>query len=238
MENLKRELDEITEKISDLKDQIQKEKAIADNNVIPLKEELSRVKAEKTRFASKSDFDSVEACRRKENNLKFKISAQRNRYSLLMGDLSNLKAQRNDLENRIKLERDRIRREEEILMKMDLVLKNYCRSQNLKSSAIEANISPDHVEQWLEWGRNDFGKTYTYFYTQITEADNYFKELEAKRLKKKMDDVLEAYRLTNSLKEASLIANVSFDTVQYWIEWGSKGFGEENSYFYRKFKEF
>ena len=48
-----------------------------------------------------------------------------------------------------------------------------------------------------------------------------------------MDSVIEAYKNTNSLKEASKISNVSYDTVQYWYEWGSKGFGSENTYFFK-----
>ena len=49
-----------------------------------------------------------------------------------------------------------------------------------------------------------------------------------------MDNVIEAYKKTNSLKEASKRANVSYDTVQYWYEWGFKGFGKENTYFFKK----
>ena len=29
------------------------------------------------------------------------------------------------------------------------------------------------------------------------------------------------------------MTNVSYDTVQYWYEWGSRGFGKENVYFYK-----
>lgn len=49
-----------------------------------------------------------------------------------------------------------------------------------------------------------------------------------------MDDVVDAYRKTDSLKEASRMAGVSYDTVMYWYEWGSRGFGSENTYFFKK----
>ncbi len=48
-----------------------------------------------------------------------------------------------------------------------------------------------------------------------------------------MDNVIEAYKKTNSLKEASKMVNVSYDTVKYWYVWGSRGFGEENTYFFK-----
>ena len=120
---------------------------------------------------------------------------------------------------------------------MDNFLNNYKKSQNLKQAAIESKVSPDLVCQWYEWGKNDFSETSTYFYTKIKEIDDYFKDLEAQKLKKQMDDVIKAYKKTNSLKEASEIANVNYDTVQYWYEWGSKGFGEENTYFFKNITE-
>ena len=51
-----------------------------------------------------------------------------------------------------------------------------------------------------------------------------------------MSEIVDAYLKTHSLKEASKIANVSYDTVEYWYKWGSMGFGEENIYFYKKLK--
>ena len=140
------------------------------------------------------------------------------------------------MENSIQLKRDQIRRNEEISAQINLVLANYRKTQNLKQAAIDSKIDPEHVEQWLEWGKNDFNETYAYFYSQILEIDDYFKGLEAQKLKDQMDSVVEAYKKTNSLKEASRIAGVSYDTVEYWYDWGSRGFGEENAYFYRKIK--
>ena len=119
---------------------------------------------------------------------------------------------------------------------MDKVIKNYRKTQNLTHAAVTSNISPDHVRQWMEWGKNDYNEIYSYFYSQITEADEYFKELETQKLKKQMNEVAEAYKKTKSLREASKIADVSYDTVMYWYEWGSRGFGEENAYFFRKIK--
>lgn len=120
---------------------------------------------------------------------------------------------------------------------MNLVLDNYKKSQNLRQSAIDSNIHPGHVEQWFEWGKNNFNETYAYFYTQILEIDNYFKKLEAEKLKRQMDIVVEAYKKTNNLKEACQLADMSYDTVRYWYEWGSNGFGEENTYFYKRIRE-
>ena len=76
------------------------------------------------------------------------------------------------------------------------------------------------------YGKNNFNETYFYFYNQIIEIDIYFKDLEAEKLKKQMDAVIEFYKKTNSLKEASKFAGVSYDTVKYWYEWRSRGFGE------------
>ena len=49
-----------------------------------------------------------------------------------------------------------------------------------------------------------------------------------------MDKVIENYKNTESLEQASKMANVRYDTVKYWYEWGKNGFGEENSYFYKE----
>lgn len=233
MDGLKRDLDNLNEEIRDLEIRVQKAKDEAESNIQPLEAELSQVKEEKRQFAMKNDFDSIQSCRRREENLKFKISAQWNQYSMLKNDLSRLNGQKRDLEDRIKLEEDKIRRNNEILSQMDEVLTNYRKSQDLKKAAIDSNISPDHVRQWFEWGKGNFNETYSYFYTQILEIDSHFKNLEAEKLKGEMDRVIEAYRKTNSLKRASELAGVSYDTVQYWYEWGSRGFGEENTYFYK-----
>ena len=78
-----------------------------------------------------------------------------------------MKKQRGDLESQIKLERDKIKRNDEIKSRMDIVLANYEKSRNLTQAAIDSNIDPDHVMQWQEWGRNDFNQTYSYFYRKI-----------------------------------------------------------------------
>lgn len=237
MDKLKQKLDDLNSFIQELENQIQIAKNESENNITSLKEQLAQVKEDKIKFASKSDFDSVQNCRRKEENFKFKIDAQWNRYAMLKNDLIELKKEKINLENHIKLEEDKIKRNNQILAQMDKVLKNYKESQNLKRAAIDSKINPENVEQWFEWGRNDYNQSYSYFYKEITQIDDYFKDLETQKLIKLMDEVVEVYKMTNSLKEASKIANVSYDTVQYWYEWGSKGFGEENTYFFKKLNE-
>lgn len=234
MDKLKSELDDLNGRIHDLESQIENEKAEAERNAEPLREELSRVRQDKRRFGQKNDFESVQSCNRKEENLKFKIAAQWNLHSMLEGDLAKLKRQKEDLENRIKLEEDRIRRNEEIMARMDEVLENYKKTQNLRTAAVDSNISPDHVEQWLEWGRADFNEACSYFHSRVVEIDESFKKLEAKRLMDMMDRVIDAYERTGSLREASRLSGVSWDMVQYWHEWGSMGFGEENVYFFKR----
>ena len=236
MNGLKMELDELEKSIKDLEIQIKQAEIEAENNIRPLELELASVRKNKRKYALKGDFDSVQSCIRRENNLKFKISAQWNKYSILKEDLSRLKSERNDLKNQIKLKKDQTKRKNQILAQMDKVIKNYRKTQNLTHAAVTSNISPDHVRQWMEWGKNDYNEIYSYFYSQITEADEYFKELETQKLKKQMNEVAEAYKKTKSLREASKIADVSYDTVMYWYEWGSRGFGEENAYFFRKIK--
>lgn len=236
MDKLKQDLDDLNNSIRELENQIENARSEAESNIEPLNAELSQIREDKRKFAAQNDFDSVQSCRRREENLKFKITAQWNHCSILKNDLTKLKNQKTDLENRIQLEKDKIRRNEEILAKINLVLENYRKTQNLRDAAIDSNISPEHVEQWFEWGKNDFNQTYSYFYSQILEINDYFRDLKSQKLKDQMDDVLEAFQKTGSMKEASGIAGVSYDTVQYWIEWGSRGFGEENAYFYKKFK--
>lgn len=233
---MEHELYDLTETIRELESQIENAKAEAEDNIKPLKEELSQIKREKTQCALKNDFDSVEVLRRREENLKFKISAQWNSYTLLKEDLTKLKARKSELEAQIKLKNDKIRRDKQIKKQMDEVLENYKKTQSLKQAAIDSGIRPEYVEQWYEWGENNFNETYSYFYTQKIKIDNYFKELEAQKLRDEMDCVIKAYKKTGSLKEASEIADVSYDTVTYWYEWGSRGFGDENKYFFSKIK--
>lgn len=233
MDKLNTDLYSLAKKIEDLEVEIEKAKKEAEDNVKPLKEELLQVKKDKSQYAYKGDFDSVEECRRREENLKFKITAQWNECSILKNDLAKLKIEKRELEDKIKLERDRIKRACELSDLMDKVLDNYKKSQSLKSAAIDSNISPDSVMQWYEWGKNDFSEIYTHFYRKISEIDEEFKNQEVQKLKSEMDRVIEAYRECKSLKKASQITGVSYDTVQYWHKWGSMGFGEENVYFFK-----
>ncbi len=234
MDKLKQDLNDLNNFISRLESQIREAKREAENRIKPLKDELTQVRKDKKEFAIRNDFDSVQNCRRRENNLKFKMDAQWNKYSMLNNELFKLNQQKSDLERQIKLEEDKIKRNNEICFQMDEVLGNYKRTQNLKQAAVDSKINPNTVEQWFEWDKNGFNETYSYFYNKIIEIDNHFKDLEAQKLKRQMDSVVEAYKKTNSLRDASRIANVSYDTVQYWYEWGSRGFGKENTYFFKK----
>ncbi|MDO5859876.1 hypothetical protein [Methanobrevibacter sp.] len=234
MEKLQSDMDRLNYEIQDLEDQIRNAEEEAEANIQPLNDELAQVMEDKRRFASKGDFESVQSCIARESNLKFRISAQWNECSILKDKLNRLKKKRQDLEYQINLKKDQIKRNNEILAQMDKVLENYAKTQNLKQAAIDSGIDPNHVEQWHEWGKKNFNETYAYFYTRICEIDNDLKRQETERLKSTMDSVVEAYRKTNSLKEASEIAGVSYDTVMYLYEWGSRGFGSENTYFFRK----
>jgi len=233
MEHLIEELEEVIIKIDNLEEEIEIAKAKAHSNIEPLKNELSRLKEVKRRYASKNDPDSVRDCIRKEDNLKFKINAQRNEYLILTDELFRLNTQKDDLEYKIKLENDKIKRKNQLREKLDLIITNYEKSQNLKDAAIEANVNPDQAEQWLEWGKNNFEETYYYFYNEIQKIDNHQKGLEREKTRKQMDRVIEIYRKTESLKKAAKVARVNYDTVQYWYDWGRMGFGEDNVYFYK-----
>ena len=178
MEELTKELEEVITKINDLEEEIEIAKAKAHSNIEPLKKELSRLKEVKRRYASKNDPDSVRDCIRKEDNLKFEINAQRNEYLILSDELFKLKTQKEDLEYKIQLEKDKIKRKNQLKEKLDLIITNYEKSQNLRDAAIEANVNPDQAEQWLEWGKNNFEETYSYFYNEIQKIDNHQKDLE------------------------------------------------------------
>ena len=202
MDNLENDLNELNIEISELEKQISEAEKRAEDNVEPLRQELSQVKRDKTLYASKNDFDSVSDCIRREENLKFKINAQWNEASQLKDDLFKLNSRKKDREYKLQLERDKIRRNKQVIGQMDIVLENYQKSQSLKQAASEANISPDTVEQWHEWGKNTFNETSTYFYNKIIEIDNEFKEREARELKDQMDRLIEAYRKTKSLEKS------------------------------------
>lgn len=233
MEELIKEFEEVLIKINDLEDEIEIAKQKAHSNIEPLKNELSRLKEVKRRYASKNDSDSVRDCIRKEDNLKFKINAQRNEYLILSDELFKLNTQKEDLEYKIQLEKDKIKRKKQLKEKLDLIIINYEKSQNLKDAAIASNVNPDQAEQWLEWGKNNFEETYSYFYNEIQKIDNHQKDLEREKTRKQMDRVIEIYRKTESLKKAAKVAHVNYDTVQYWYDWGRMGFGDDNVYFYK-----
>ena len=230
------DLQNLNNHILDIENQIEQAKIEAKINIKPLNEKLSQLKEDKRKYAMKNDFSSVQTLNNREKNIKFKINAQWNKYSLLKEDLTKLNKQKQALEDEIQLKKDYIKRNNEILDKMNEVLKNYKKTHILKDAAIESNISYNQVQQWHDWGKDDFNENCRYFYEKILEINDYFKDLETQKLKKQMDDVVNAYLKTNSLKEASKIADVSYDTVKYWYDWGSMGFGEENVYFYKKLK--
>lgn len=232
MEELKQELEEVIIKINDLEAEIEIAKQKAHSNIEPLKNELSRLKEVKRRYAFKNDPDSVRECIRREDNLKFKINAQRNEYLILTDELFKLNTQKEDLEYKIQLEKDKIKKNQ-LREKLDLIISNYEKSQNLKDAAIASNVNPDHAEQWLEWGKNDYDESYSYFFKEIQKIDAHQKDLEREKTRKQMDRVIEIYRKTESLKKAAKVARVNYDTVQYWYDWGRMGFGEDNVYFYK-----
>ena len=234
MEELKRRLDELEGEIEQMEISVSEAEAEALKNIEPLEWELEDLRVEKRKYASKNDFESVQSIIKREDNIKFKISAQWNRSLILKSDLVKLKKSREDLKYQIKLAEDRARRDRDVKSQMDRVIENYRKTGSLEKAAADSKISYDHVMQWYEWGRNDFNETSRYFYDKISDIDDYFRDLEAQKLKSDMDRVADAFKKTGSLKEASETAGVSYDTVKYWYEWGSRGFGEENTYFYRK----
>ena len=94
MENLNGDLNDLNERIDELEIQIANAKSEAEENIMPLEAELKQVKQDKSRYGAKNDFDCVQECRRKEENLKFKISSQWNRYSILKNTLAELKSKK------------------------------------------------------------------------------------------------------------------------------------------------
>ena len=128
-----------------------------------------------------------------------------------------------------------LKRNLEIRSQMDAVIENYKSSFSLKESSQKANISFDLVLTWFNWGKNGFDENSKYFYDEIKRIDDENKKLfEKESIINQMDKVIENYKNTESLEQASKMANVSYDTVKYWYEWGKNGFGEENSYFYNE----
>lgn len=236
MDKLLCDLKNLNTEIDELERQIGEEMRTAQSNTVPLTDELSKLKINKREFAQKGDFDSVEMCRRKEANLKFKINAQWNRSSIMKNDLSKLKKKKEHLESQIRLERDRIRKNKEIKSRMDEVIENYRKSHSLKMAAIDSKINPEYVEQWHDWGKDGHGETYEYFFREIQTIDEEEKRIKALKTRSQMDDVIDLYEKTGSLKEASQIAGIGYDSVQYWYTWGAMNIDENNVYFYRKIK--
>lgn len=57
------------------------------------------------------------------------------------------------MEKQIKLEEDKIKRNNELRAQIDIVLNYYKKTQNLKQAAIDSNINSNTVEQWYDWGK-------------------------------------------------------------------------------------
>lgn len=232
MLELKNQLNKLNEEINLLENNIEKAKIEAEENIKLINTQILEIKENKRKYALKNDFESVQQSNSKIENLKFKINAQWNKYSLLNEELNNLKKQKNNLLNEIKLKEDKNRRNNQIRNQMDKVLTEYKKTHELKKAAIDSNISYETVQHWFDWGKNNYNQTTTYFYNQIREIDDYFKQQEKLKLRKEMDQVIEAYKKTHSLKEASADAGVSYNTVKYWFDWGKNKFGDDNYYFY------
>lgn len=111
MEKLKHDLNQLNDSIKELENQISEAEREAENNIKPLNMQLSQLKKDKRQYASKNDFDSVQQCIRKENNFKFKITAQWNKHSLLKEDLVKLNKKKRILEDHINLKRIRLKDE-------------------------------------------------------------------------------------------------------------------------------
>ena len=134
-----------------------------------------------------------------------------------------------------KHEEEILKRNLEIRSQMDAVIENYKSSFSLKESSQKTNIGFDLVLTWFNWGKNGFDENSKYFYDEIKRIDDENKKLfEKENVINQMDRVIENYKKTESLEQASKMADVSYDTVKYWYEWGRNGFGEENSYFYKE----
>ena len=237
MNQLTERLRQLNNEISKLEDEIKKAEYEAEQNIAPLESELSQIRQDKRKSAMKNDFEHVEQLKSKEANLKFKISAQHNRSNMLKEDLTKLSAKKDELLFQIKLEEDRIKRDEKITKQMNDVLGHYRNTRSLKEAALSAGIHFETVEQWMDWGKNTYNKTSVYFFNKVNEIDDDFKKQDALKLKTEMDSVIREYKKSKSLKEACRSAGVSYDTAQYWFSWGRNGFGEENKYFYREIKK-
>ena len=125
MDRLIENLENLNSRISEVESQIEEAKSEAEGNIKPLNEELEQLRQDKRNYAMKNDFESVQNVISRQNNLKFKIDAQWNKHNLLKDELFKLNKEKQAIEDEIQLKRDYIRRDKEIRLQMDTVLKNY-----------------------------------------------------------------------------------------------------------------
>ena len=221
-------------------------KESTETNVQPLMIQLDSVRNDIRKYGFKNDIASINQSKRKEFEILSKIDHEWKDYRDLNEKISILKRYKNELLEEIRLaevdEAKRKKHEEEILKRnleirsqMDAVIENYKSSFSLKESSQKTNIGFDLVLTWFNWGKNGFDENSKYFYDEIKRIDDENKKLfEKENVINQMDRVIENYKKTESLEQASKMADVSYDTVKYWYEWGRNGFGEENSYFYKE----
>lgn len=67
---------------------------------------------------------------------------------MLKDELTVLKGKREDVKSQIQLEKDKIKRNNEIKSQMDRVIECYRNTRDLKKSAVESKIQPSSVEQF------------------------------------------------------------------------------------------
>ena len=242
----KQKIEEIDRKIEILEKESISLKESTETNVQPLMIQLDSVRNDIRKYGFKNDIASINQSKRKEFEILSKIDHEWKDYRDLNEKISILKRYKNELLEEIRLaevdEAKRKKHEEEILKRnleirsqMDAVIENYKSSFSLKESSQKTNIGFDLVLTWFNWGKNGFDENSKYFYDEIKRIDDENKKLfENENVINQMDRVIENYKKTESLEQASKMADVSYDTVKYWYEWGRNGFGEENSYFYKE----
>ena len=242
----RQKIEEIDRKIEILEKESISLKESTESKVQPLMGQLDSIRADIKKYGFKNDIASINKSKRREFEILSQINLEWKDYRDLNEKISILKRSKNNLLEEIRLaeadEAQRKRREEEILKRnleirsqMDAVIENYKSSFSLKESSQKANISFDLVLTWFNWGKNGFDENSKYFYDEIKRIDDENKKLfEKENVINQMDRVIENYKKTESLEQASKMADVSYDTVKYWYEWGRNGFGEENSYFYKE----
>ena len=242
----KQKIEEIDRKIEILEKESISLKESTETNVQPLMIQLDSVRNDIRKYGFKNDIASINQSKRKEFEILSKIDHEWKDYRDLNEKISILKRYKNELLEEIRLaevdEAKRKKHEEEILKRnleirsqMDAVIENYKSSFSLKESSQKTNIGFDLVLTWFNWGKNGFDENSKYFFDEIKRIDDENKKLfEKENVINQMDRVIENYKKTESLEQASKMADVSYDTVKYWYEWGRNGFGEENSYFYKE----